>query len=211
MVLAQTIVDAPNQGARRRAAAISAPRLAAPTTKTTASIGGPERRDVTTLRLPVGPPCGRVRIDPPFGGLGPAGGCAVARRAYARSHGASRRTGSADPRARPLPSGGPPASGAACQPGPAARSAREPATGPACRRAGGADAVDDRRLSLRQSLPRRSSAAGRRRPSRGARGARGALPRFIAREAAIAVSSVAAPDASRRAARALPCGSGIAS
>src|SRR4051795_5017439 len=36
MVLAQTIVDVPNQGARSRAAAISAPRLAAPTTKATA-------------------------------------------------------------------------------------------------------------------------------------------------------------------------------
>jgi hypothetical protein len=45
-VFAQTIVEAPNQGASRRAAAISAPRLDAPTTKTRIS-SGITRRSVT--------------------------------------------------------------------------------------------------------------------------------------------------------------------
>src|SRR3954469_23543695 len=40
MGLAQTIVLAPNHGASRRAAAISAPRLAMPTQKTTISSSG---------------------------------------------------------------------------------------------------------------------------------------------------------------------------
>src|SRR3954453_7522628 len=40
MVLAQTIVLAPNHGASRRAAAISAPRLAMPTQNTTISSSG---------------------------------------------------------------------------------------------------------------------------------------------------------------------------
>src|SRR3954469_12200075 len=40
MGLAQTIVLAPNQGASRRAAAISAPRLAMPTQNTTISSSG---------------------------------------------------------------------------------------------------------------------------------------------------------------------------
>ena len=56
IVFAQTIVDAPKYGARSRAAAISAPRLAAPTTKTTISSGG--RRICPTVwsdRFPTGP------------------------------------------------------------------------------------------------------------------------------------------------------------
>ena len=44
IVFAQTIVEAPKNGASRRAAAISAPRLAAPTTKTTSWMGGAPRR-----------------------------------------------------------------------------------------------------------------------------------------------------------------------
>src|SRR4030095_11079650 len=40
IVFAHTIVEAPKYGARRRASAISAPRLAAPTTKTTSSSRG---------------------------------------------------------------------------------------------------------------------------------------------------------------------------
>src|SRR3954451_23634547 len=45
MVFAHTIVEAPNQGASRRAAAISAPREAAPTTAARASI---RRRNTDT-------------------------------------------------------------------------------------------------------------------------------------------------------------------
>src|SRR3954462_10513349 len=44
MVLAHTIVEAPKTGAISRAAAISAPSVEAPTTKTTASSGGSARR-----------------------------------------------------------------------------------------------------------------------------------------------------------------------
>src|SRR6476646_4947128 len=46
MVLAHTIVDAPNHGANSRAAAISAPSDAAPTTKTTISRRRPGRGPV---------------------------------------------------------------------------------------------------------------------------------------------------------------------
>ena len=47
IVLAQTIVEAPNHGASSRAAAISAPRLDAPTTNTRISSGS-TRRSVTS-------------------------------------------------------------------------------------------------------------------------------------------------------------------
>ena len=40
IVLAQMIVESPKYGASRRAAAISEPRLAEPTTKTTTPSGG---------------------------------------------------------------------------------------------------------------------------------------------------------------------------
>src|SRR3954470_7931687 len=53
MVFAHTIVEAPKYGASRRAAAISAPRLAAPTTKTTSSSGG--RRIGPRVRRPFRP------------------------------------------------------------------------------------------------------------------------------------------------------------
>jgi hypothetical protein len=50
-VFAQTIVEAPKYGASSRAAAISTPRLAAPTTKTSA---GSSARSGAGLRVPPG-------------------------------------------------------------------------------------------------------------------------------------------------------------
>ncbi len=47
IVFAQTMVEAPNHGASSRAAAISAPRLDAPTTNTRISSGITRRRSVT--------------------------------------------------------------------------------------------------------------------------------------------------------------------
>src|SRR4051794_32983014 len=63
MVLAQTIVDAPKNGAIRRAAAISAPSEAAPTTNTSRPSGGKERRDPSMSDLGRG--YHRARATPP--------------------------------------------------------------------------------------------------------------------------------------------------
>src|SRR2546423_1307954 len=65
-VFAQTMVEAPKYGARSRAAAISLPRLAAPTTKTTTASGGcATRRGEVSSGVTVGVEVEREGVDAP--------------------------------------------------------------------------------------------------------------------------------------------------
>src|SRR5256714_9556156 len=60
------MVEAPKYGARSRAAAISLPRLAAPTTKTTTASGGcATRRGEVSSGVPVGVEVEREGVDAP--------------------------------------------------------------------------------------------------------------------------------------------------
>src|SRR3954464_5386107 len=87
MVLAHTMVEAPKNGAISRAAAISAPSVEAPTTKTSSSSGGSARRrgppacaraplasgDSVLVEAEIGLPC-------PAHGAEPVGGDVLERR-----------------------------------------------------------------------------------------------------------------------------------